>query len=57
MVKDEALATLYQEYEALDTVLSAATAAVSHLEPLSEDLIKSHGVLGEIDALMDALAS
>jgi len=56
MVKDEALATLYQEYEALDTVLSAATTAVGALEPLAEELIKCQGVLGEIDALMDALA-
>lgn len=57
MVKDEALATVHQEYEALDTVLSAATTAVSALEPLVEELVKCHGVLGEIDALMDALAS
>ena len=56
MVKDEALAKLQQEYEALDTVLEAATTAVSGLEPLTEELIKCHGALGEIDALMDALA-
>jgi chromosome segregation ATPase len=56
MVKDEALATLSHEYEALDTVLGAATTAVSELPPLAEELIKCHGAFGEIDALMDALA-
>jgi hypothetical protein len=56
MVKDEALTTLQQEYEALDTVLEAAGTAVSNLEPLAEDLIKCQGAMAEIDALMDALA-
>jgi chromosome segregation ATPase len=56
VVKEEALATLTQEYEALDTVLEAAGTAVAGLEPLAEDLVKSQGVLGEIDSLMAALA-
>jgi chromosome segregation ATPase len=56
LVKDEALSTLTQEYEALNTVLEAATIAVNGLEPLAEDLVKSQGVLGEIDSLMAALA-
>ena len=38
-------------------MLDAAVTAVSQLEPLAEDLIKCQGVVGEIDALMDALAS
>jgi DNA repair exonuclease SbcCD ATPase subunit len=57
MVRDEALATLTQEYETLDAVLEAAASAVSTLEPLAEDLVKCKSVLGDIDALTAALAS
>jgi hypothetical protein len=57
MVEDEALAPLNQEYEALDTVLDAAVTALGELQPLAEDLPKCQTVVGQIDALMKALAS
>lgn len=57
MVEDEALTPLNQEYETLSTVLDAAVSAVSQLEPLAEDLIKSQVVVGQVDDLMKALAS
>jgi chromosome segregation ATPase len=57
MVEDEALAPLNQEYEAVNTVLDAAATAVGELEPLAEDLVRCQVVVGQIDALMSALAS
>jgi DNA repair exonuclease SbcCD ATPase subunit len=57
MVEKEALATLDQEYEAVGAVLDAAGTVVSDLEPLAEELTRGQAVLGDIDALMDALAS
>ena len=57
MLEKEALAALDQEYEAVGTVLDAAGTVVSDLEPLAEELTRAQAVLGDIDALMDALAS
>jgi chromosome segregation ATPase len=57
IVNDDALATLDQEYDALGTVLDAAGPLLSDLEPLAADLASGQAVLGQVDALMDALAS
>jgi len=56
MVDDEALGTLNQEYEALGTVLDAAETPMGELEPLSAELVKAKGVVGQIDELMNSLA-
>lgn len=56
MVDDEALATLNQEYEALGTVLDAASTPLGDLEPLSGELARAQTVVVQIDELMSALS-
>lgn len=55
MVENEALAALTKEYSALGLLLDVSTATATVLEPLAEDLVKSHFVVGQIDELMAAL--
>jgi hypothetical protein len=56
MVEDEALASLTQEYETLQTLLDSAGKVVGELDPLAEDLVKCRAVMDDIDKLLNALA-
>lgn len=56
LVRDEALAALGQELDAVGTVLDEAGAPASDLEPLSAELTRAQTVVRQIDELMNALA-
>jgi hypothetical protein len=56
LVRDEALAALGQELEAVGTVLDEAGAPAADLEPLSAELARAQTVVRQIDELMNAIA-
>ena len=56
MVDDEALGPLNQEYEALAALIDDAATPLNDLEPLSAELVRAQSVVGQIDALMNALS-
>lgn len=56
VVEEEAVASLSQEYGALEAVLDGATTTAEELKPLAEELAKCQTIVGQIDELMNALA-